>query len=441
MGVLQPLRTEEWLDREVRSLPVRNLKVQDAVDAIEHILRNQAHLGDWPERLSDRYRVESEETLFAEHRFLLLLGFSVAFATLALDVLVNPAMVDEGAMLRFVATVPLSILGLVAGLRRWKQVLIFTLGAAPIAFVGVLVHLAIHLPPIDALRYMLGSAFVVALGNVSLPFSIRSLAVFNTLGLAVAVAVVASGGLSEILAQAHNLATVIIIGFATLPLAVRIERLRRHNFLLNLRMQLVSTQLVDANSALRELSETDALTGVGNRRWFEAQFEELVVQADGSPGTHVGLMMIDLDHFKPFNDHHGHQAGDVCLKLVAGTLAEVFAEAGGLFARYGGEEFIAALAADDTQTIIDLAERARTEVAATLAPVPGTGPALVTASIGVAVAPQLAQLPREELIEMADAALYSGKNAGRNRVEVVEASAPMASAEAWAAAAADADAR
>lgn len=391
--------------------------------AIDGIVRDGTPAQRWPAALTMLYEGTVGSSLLREATFLLILGAGVSFSTIAVDLLVNPAMVEHGMALRVVATGSVTALGLFAVARRHVAMTKIMLGAGPIAFLAVLAHLSLHVSAVDAARYMLGASLTLAIGNMTLPFSIRGLAVFNFAGIATGVACVAAGGAAVLAAQFDNLVTMALIALATLPLAARIERLRRHNFLLDLRTRLVSMQLVDANSALRELSDTDPLTGVGNRRWFERQFAERIEQQDtetcASPW--VGLMMIDLDHFKPFNDHHGHQAGDSCLRLVANSLREVFDGPGALFARYGGEEFIAALCADDPESITQLAEEARMAVASRLAPIEGGGRALITASIGVAIAPAAFGLMREELVEMADAALYSGKNAGRNRVEVVEA--------------------
>jgi diguanylate cyclase (GGDEF)-like protein len=216
-----------------------------------------------------------------------------------------------------------------------------------------------------------------------------------------------------------------LIAGATLVVAARFENLRQHNFLLTLRARIASRELRMANRALRTLSESDPLTGIANRRGFEQAFEReiLAPSTNGRPDDTIALMMIDLDHFKRFNDTHGHQAGDSCLQLVADALQEVFNKSGGIVGRYGGEEFIAALRHRDADAVRAIAEKARRTIADALTPAEGMKRSLITASIGVGMAPAAAMLPREELIEMADAALYTGKDSGRNRVEFVEAEA------------------
>ena len=407
------------------------------VAAIDKIVRDGARLRDYPRDLAAKYEEAREQTFYNEYVFLFVLGCVVSFATIAVDILVDPYLAREGVILRLLTTGPVTLIGLYAGARRWTTLMKIALAAGAVTFMGVLAHMALHLPAADAARYLLATATVVAISNITLPFSLRGQAIFNFFAIALTFAVVAWGGTAVLQQHFRDLAVLVIVAFATLPIAARVERLRRLNFLLNLRTNLVGLELVEANNSLRHLSETDALTGVANRRCFEARYQSEIAREGQAfdlsaiEGKNIGLMMIDLDHFKPFNDMHGHQAGDVCLQMVARSLEQVCDARGAIFARYGGEEFIAAIRADTADQIVALAEEARASVSSTLTRDCNQGRALITASIGVAIAPASAFFPREELIEMADAALYSGKNAGRNRVEVVEAMPFVPSAAAF----------
>jgi diguanylate cyclase (GGDEF)-like protein len=334
-------------------------------------------------------------------------------------------MVREGLLLRLLAVAPITLLGLIAGVRRWPQTLAFCVGASPIAFMAVIIHLSLYLPPEYAARYLVATVLVVGLGNIMLPYSLRGLLVYDGSAILVAMAVLAANDSAGLLNYLDYLILLALVGAATLPIAHRYESLRQHNFLLNLRARIVSHELFNANQALHILSESDPLTGIANRRCFEREFDELVAASRAaaaySEQDRIAVMMIDLDYFKSFNDTHGHQAGDACLCLVANSLQSLFDEAGGIVARYGGEEFIAAFCVTDTGTAQTLGEEVRETIATVLMPVSEQDRSLVTASIGVGIAPVAADLPREELIEMADAALYSAKGRGRNRVEWTEA--------------------
>lgn len=398
-----------------------NVQVEMEPAKVEALGRARVPLRKWPADVAELYREEVVRRLYREEHFLFLLGLLVCLTTIAIDLLVQPSLAEQGAVLRVLAIAPITFLGLIAGARHWTQVLAFCVGAAPIAFIAVIAHLGTQMPADIAPRYFTATILLVGIGNIILPYSMRGLVIFDLAALTAFAGVLAAWG--QFYQNVDTLVVFAIVGAATLPVASRFEKLRQSNFLLTLRARLIGQELAEANSSLIVLSETDPLTGIANRRRFERDFEKAIF----APGEHgraadkIAIMMIDLDHFKQFNDTHGHQSGDYCLQLVANTLRELLEDAGGIAARYGGEEFIAAVRTDSLSNILDLAEAARLAIAATLNTVNESERALVTASIGVGVAPAGALLPREELIEMADAALYGCKKNGRNRVEVVEA--------------------
>lgn len=169
---------------------------------------------------------------------------------------------------------------------------------------------------------------------------------------------------------------------------------------------------------LREMSETDALTGLANRRHFLDVAGEAVgaAQRDGRP---LALLMVDIDHFKRINDTFGHAAGDKALRLLGATLKESTRRAD-CVARLGGEEF-AILLPDATAAIAqDIAERICRH-AATIAVLDDAGRSFgMTVSIGLAALAPADRRP-EDLLERADAALYRAKRGGRNRVETAPA--------------------
>ncbi len=179
--------------------------------------------------------------------------------------------------------------------------------------------------------------------------------------------------------------------------------------------KLAEDALASANASLLELSETDGLTGIANRRRFDAGlFAELHRAARA--GTPTALLMLDADHFKAYNDRLGHQAGDECLRVLAQTIATPVRNPTDLVARYGGEEF--AIILPDTSIVAAgmIAERLRLAVLARAIPHPDNPGGLVTVSIGVACHNRGNGTTPARLIEAADAALYAAKRAGRNRV-------------------------
>jgi diguanylate cyclase (GGDEF)-like protein/PAS domain S-box-containing protein len=172
-----------------------------------------------------------------------------------------------------------------------------------------------------------------------------------------------------------------------------------------------------ALTQLEQLSVTDALTGIANHRAFRQRIDLLV--AERARGRRFALVLIDVDHFKRFNDDHGHQTGDEVLASVAHTLSGRVRKTD-LAARYGGEEFAVLLTDVDLTGALAVAEQLR----AAIEHMPGAHP--VTASFGVVLAEEGATAA--SLIAAADAALYAAKRAGRNRVMPADPAARPAAA-------------
>ena len=170
-----------------------------------------------------------------------------------------------------------------------------------------------------------------------------------------------------------------------------------------------------ANEHLEELASLDGLTGLANRRGFDRQLEQEWRRA-GEINEPVALMMIDIDHFKLYNDRYGHVSGDTCLRSVGETLSLVTLENAVLVARYGGEEFALLLPGLDPPRITALAEAARRSIEDLLMPHAEAPCGHVTISVGVeSMVPQHGQTAAD-LVEAADRALYAAKRRGRNRV-------------------------
>lgn len=176
---------------------------------------------------------------------------------------------------------------------------------------------------------------------------------------------------------------------------------------------------------LHDLAYVDALTGVRNRRYFDEMFPQACALAvrHGQP---FSVLMIDVDHFKAYNDRYGHPQGDRCLAAVAGCAFDALPRQGDVLARYGGEEFVVALPSTDAAGAVTVAQRIVERVAACPIPLvdgPGYGEP-VTVSIGVAtLSPEegaLATAP-QVLLSRADEALYDAKRAGRNTVRLTAA--------------------
>jgi diguanylate cyclase (GGDEF)-like protein len=170
-----------------------------------------------------------------------------------------------------------------------------------------------------------------------------------------------------------------------------------------------------ANRRLEMLSATDALTGLANRRHLTDSLAEVWKLKSGTKGP-IAVAMIDIDHFKLYNDRYGHPAGDRCLRRVAAVLSEKV-RSSDTVARYGGEEFVIIMPGVDITIAERVAERVRKAVAS-LGQIHEDSPqGVVTVSVGVAAAlPSEGGCP-EDLVQFADVLLYKAKNSGRNRTE------------------------
>ncbi len=179
-------------------------------------------------------------------------------------------------------------------------------------------------------------------------------------------------------------------------------------------------KIEESNASLLWLSTMDGLTGIANRRHFDATLQT-EWKMSARKITPLSVIMIDIDFFKKYNDGYGHQGGDDCLKEVAKILNETINRAGDFIARYGGEEFVVILPGTDADGAAVIAEKLRTNVEAKhIAHAYSSVADHVTISLGVAsIKPDSSTAP-ENLIGKADEALYKAKDAGRNRYFIAE---------------------
>jgi diguanylate cyclase (GGDEF)-like protein len=183
-----------------------------------------------------------------------------------------------------------------------------------------------------------------------------------------------------------------------------------------------TAELEAANQQLETLSATDALTGLANRRRFDSYWAQEWQRAVRQ-GTSLAVIMLDVDHFKAYNDHYGHQQGDDCLRCVGAVLRATIRRAGELAARYGGEEFVVVMPGASEEKAQETAEAILAAIRAERMPHASSPVAdVITISLGVAAGRPGTTDDREHLIKMADVALFKAKDQGRNRVVM---SSPM----------------
>jgi len=174
-------------------------------------------------------------------------------------------------------------------------------------------------------------------------------------------------------------------------------------------------ELVTTNERLTVIASIDMLSGLANRRGFQSRLDFEWMKAL-QHGSELSLLMIDVDHFKLFNDSYGHPEGDVCLTRLGETLAGIAAETMGFAGRYGGEEFCLLVPNTDSRRALEIGETVRAAVQDLAMPHCTSHYQTVTVSVGVACAKPNDKQQPGDLIEAADAALYAAKHRGRNAV-------------------------
>jgi diguanylate cyclase (GGDEF)-like protein len=283
-----------------------------------------------------------------------------------------------------------------------------TLLTLTISFAGAALALSVQRYPLLFLLYP-----ILLLVDSLLAFSGSSIAVAGISLLAVYLTTHSIGPFGywpHDLAVSRDVALQLFLGFqlvALFPASVLIMERRR-----------MAIELRKTNSQLLLLASIDGLTGISNRRSLDERFQQEWNRAIRT-ATPLAFLMIDIDHFKQFNDLYGHHAGDRCLQTVAATLREELQRTQDHLARFGGEEFAMLLPNTDLAGAMHLGEQVRAAVIAQAIDHRGSPLGQVSISIGCAsLVPALDQDP-VVLLQMADEALYQAKRNGRNRVEGV----------------------
>jgi len=195
------------------------------------------------------------------------------------------------------------------------------------------------------------------------------------------------------------------VDYITKPFSAEVIRFRVQN----------QIRIINQIRAVEGLSMTDQLTGIPNRRSFDQQLNKEWRRA-AREKTSIGILMMDVDRFKIYNDTYGHQQGDAALQAVATTLAKSLRRPADFAARWGGEEFAVLLPVTDIEGALNIAELIRKNIEATIILCADGTQANVTASIGANVQTPAQNDSMDEFIYNADKALYTAKETGRNRV-------------------------
>lgn len=267
------------------------------------------------------------------------------------------------------------------------------------AFHPYIEHFGAHsllIVPMRSQGKVIGTISLARCG-ASKPYSAEDAAMFQNLGDRSALTLVNARLYSENLQQA--------------------ELLRQANADLEQRVVERTAELEKAMETLHRMAVEDTLTGIANRRRFNDVIEDEIRRGRRNQSP-LSLLMCDVDFFKRYNDHYGHQGGDDCLRMVGAVMREVFQRAGDLPARYGGEEFAVVLPGLNAEQAEQVGEKLRKAIADRAMPHKASDVApYVTLSIGTATAMNwTAEVNSDWFIACADEALYKSKATGRNRV-------------------------
>ena len=371
---------------------------------------------DWPADMRTEIERALAQRHYTEGRFLLAMGLALTIISMLVDYLTMPEHMAEMAMLRLTCVIPLQIAGLtlpprLLGLQK------LTIGASLIFFMLILLH-GSQIAPSEATVFLaMGVVLLFGVALPVLPFGRTEQAIF-ALAFAVGVGLLLWLDGSDPVFVRTFLPIVGIVAGGVFIISRRVRYLELQNMVLLYQNRTRLAELSESHERLYALSTRDPLTGLANRRHFEDEFAARI--ATGEDNACIALMMIDLDHFKRFNDTYGHLAGDEFLQRAGEMLQELVEIEDGLVARFGGEEFIAVIPETVTGAARALAERIRERIHALPVEVEGETITGLTTSVGIAHSAADEAETLERLIERADAALYRAKDEGRDRVVVAE---------------------
>ncbi len=391
-------------------------KLTTVANHVEETLRGGFRRLGFPAPLEDIFE---QETGAARVRHMVIAGLVAILiydAFLFSDYLTTPDIFKTALIVRLGIFTPLTLLIMATQYRGLTPHLRECAGAfaSVVGSVGLIYLLMLSGDP-NASYPIYGLILVIMFGNIVLQLRFWYAAAASLASVFIYSAVIFTALSPLPIAQVNNIlilfSTALLTAFANHSL----ERDQRRSYLLNLRERIRRAALSERNDKLMELSHIDPLTGLANRREL-AEYLDLLLQ---KPATDkLAIVMLDVDHFKLYNDYYGHPMGDECLRKIAGVLTESTRHGADLVVRFGGEEFVAVLPGCEIAAAERFAERILKAVQDLSIP-HITSPISDTVSISAGVAVGLAgdSTDVQALLARADSALYRAKSSGRNCVQ------------------------
>lgn len=367
--------------------------------------------------LERQYETYSSERRNRALRFWLVFGLVLRVLGLATELSIGGDMPVYGLVFRLGVLLPIVLVSLWFLSPRYSLV---TQGlaatAAPfICVVGICLLGTVAPAPNDVRYFFLAGVNIVAI-NLVMPLRFQHGLAFTAASVPVYLFMALSGfgGVDPraVIDVVFLYSMAAVVGLAV---CYRNDVTDRRAFLASQKIDVQAAALTRANEELQRLLKIDSLTGVYNRRYLD-QALKATGEAAIAEHAHLGVLMVDVDHFKAYNDILGHQAGDACLRDVARAIVGNVREGKDIVTRYGGEEFVVLAPGLSNAAAGALGERIRTAIEALAISHPQTRDAKVTVSIGVAAGVPDSVEDLDHLINEADGALYRSKHLGRNRV-------------------------
>lgn len=371
----------------------------------------------FPPALEHKFEDDTWHARVSDLRFTMILGTFFYYLSAMTDPVFVPDLEWQGVLIRTIG-LPFMLFAIIVGPQLRGNVREVFVAATSVVIIADLATIpALSSAPFAP--YAFATAILAMIyANTTLVLRFRKACVFTAASCAIIVALaVNQSGIDKPLGWAIGLLAV-VGGMFSLVANYRIEWSARLSYLLGTRETMRLHAVKADREVLKTLSSTDELTGLANRgalnRWCAGAFSRPENQ-----GRPAALLMIDVDHFKRYNDHYGHIAGDECLRTIAQRISQAVRSENDIVARYGGEEFIVLLLDITPKQAWVLAERICAAVSCLTLPHANRGDAMthVTISVGVACTAIGPGSTLEGLMQTADRGLYTAKRKGRNRVE------------------------
>lgn len=371
----------------------------------------------FPERLERMYIQHYRKSRLKRFVWFGIIGLIFYNLFLIGDKAMLPDIFIEALLTRVFIVTPLLILT-IAGLFIKKIARFADLlagGMILIASVSIMYFLLISNSP-NVNNYHTGLIILIVVANIVIRLRFKY-AVFYTL-LIFFLFVFTANNIPLMNQETVNNSIMVLFTIACFTLIgnYQIENENRFVYLNSLLRRINASKLKESNKKLKNISITDALTGLTNRRHFDIVLAN-ECKACCRSNKMLSLIFIDIDFFKNYNDNYGHQKGDDCLKNVAEALCQCIKRPRDIVARYGGEEFVVVLPETDSAGTMKLAEQVRASIEELKIPHGFSKVSdVVTISLGVVTLLPSGEKNFSELVELADIALYEAKNQGRNKV-------------------------